>query len=132
MGRSQSRQLWKLLPLAALVAWVVTVTGAAPSSAEPLRHALLGDPVAEPLLADALVDHVERRVDLLLPPALAGTVERLHFRGRAIEYRHPLEWNDRPVELRLRGGRIKGKRLHDERLRGRGPRGYGVRLELRF
>ena len=78
-----------------------------------------------PTLVHHLVDGIGGRVQRLLPSSLSSTIDRLHVKNRALEYRAPLEWEGRELELRVRGGRLKGK--HGSRVRG-----YGLRVELRF
>ena len=78
-----------------------------------------------PTLVRDLVDGLEGRVQRLLPSSLSRTIDRLHVKGRALEVRAPLDWEGRDLELRVRGGRLKGKH-------GSQARGYGLRVELRF
>ncbi len=82
------------------------------------------EPEPPPTLAHGFVNDLEDHVQRLLP-SVAGTLDNLHVKGRAIEFRQPLAWEGRALELRVRGGRFKGQ--------GRGAaRGYGLRVELRF
>ncbi len=103
-----------------------TVTWTSLAAAEPLRTAPEATPEAEPppTLAEGLVDDLELRVQQLVP-SLAGTLENLHVKGRGLEYRRPLDWEGRELELRVRGGGFKGKGIDP-------ARGYGLRVELRF
>lgn len=125
MVRPALRQLPPRLAPIALVIWAGT------SFAEPPP-----EPAEVRTVAHQLVQGVEGRVTHLLPSVLAGTVDRLHLKGRGIEYRHPLPWKGHGLELRLRGGRVKGKAGRPDGRTGpfnaKGPRGYGVQVEVRF
>ena len=104
--------------LVPILAPVAVALGATASSAEPLDLVQ----TEYRYLAHEVVDGLETRVEGLIPSAIAATVDRLHLKDRALEYRHPLEGKHYPLELRLRGGRIEGAET----------RGYGLRFELRF
>ena len=103
-----------------LLASTVAVAWAGASLAEPLERALRSGP--ERYFAHRLMDGMEGRVERVLPALVAGAVDKLSVRGRALEYRQPFAWQHRALELRVRAGRLKGS----------GKRSYGLRLELRF
>lgn len=114
MVRPLSRNAVSLLASTVAVAW------AGASLAKPLEP----DPAPGPerYLAHRLLNGVEGRVERLLPPMVIQAVDKLYVRGRALEYRQPFAWRNRALELRVRGGRLKGSRT----------RSYGLRLEVRF
>ena len=116
---------------AASLCWVsIVVAGwATVASAEPPDPAQEAAPEPEPRItlstgSSGFADGFEGQVKRFIP-SLVDTLDHLHLKNRAIEYRRPLAWEGHPLELRVRGGRFKGKGDH-------ATRGYGLRVELRF